>query len=393
MNTSKTRMAAVAAIMAACGVGTLTGGCSSDGSRDEPALVVRPLVSSTAVEASMRGNGASAGFFDALESLPLASQDDAIHACLLLGTGTSAPSYEQRVAMATHLGYVPEGYDRPARQAVTMGEVAGMVARILEGRRSETEEEALAKLVHREIAPASVRVNQGLTGAQLVSITGGVRDAMALEGVGRMAPPIVAGGTKPPAQIAGSDEPTVRVASLPVKPGAPHAESGEGVSNGAPGPMQAGMPASNVPPALGGKGRVEPLPQIPAGKPAPAIELNDPSSRPSVIGPDDKVITPGQPKKPDAPRVETIKPAPKPVEPKPEVKVNDAPPVVAPKIVQPKREEVAREEPKPKKEAPKKEEPKPEEPKKEEVKKEEPKPKPKIDWVTGQPLKKPTEPK
>ena len=110
---------------------------------------------------------------------------------LLLGTGTSAPSYEQRVVMAKELGYVERGFDRPGRQAVTMGDVAEMASKILEGKRPASAEEAMAKLVHREIAPASARPNQGLTGAQLVSMAGGVRDAMTLEGVGRLPAPRV----------------------------------------------------------------------------------------------------------------------------------------------------------------------------------------------------------
>lgn len=61
------------------------------------------------------------------------------------------------------------------------------------------------------------------------------------------------------------------------------------------------------------KGRAEPLPQIPVGTAPPAIELQDPKAKGSVIGPDQKVITPGQPKSEAKP-----KDAAKPGEPKKE---------------------------------------------------------------------------
>ncbi len=345
----------VGALAAVCGLALGLAGCSSGGSHAADAGVgFRPLVDKSAIEVSQPSDSTGLAFFDELEGKPLASQDDAIHSMLLLGTGTSAASYEQRVAMAKELGYVERGFDRPGRQAVTMGDVAEMASKILEGKRPATADEAIAKLVHREIAPAAARPNQGLTGAQLVSMAGGVRDAMSLEGVQRVPAPKVwevmgaVENVKPVpaaqvAQVEAAPMPAVAPTPAPAAPAAVAATAPKPASaaraelvmpepmistaqvggktdlkrptmaaNGAAlTPMAAGMAASNVPPALGGKGRAEPLPEIPVGTPAPAIDLVDPNGKGSVIGPDEKVITPGQPKGTDATRVSPVKPAPK----------------------------------------------------------------------------------
>ncbi len=353
----------------------MLGGCES--SSREAAMVGevgnRPLVAETAVEASPVSDAGGLGFFDALEAKPLASQDDAIHSMLLLGTGVSGSSYEQRVAMAKKLGYVDASFASPARQAVTMGEIASMATRILEGKPAATQDDAMARLVRREIAPAAARANQGMTGAQLVSIAGGVRDAMTTEGVQRVAAPkmweVMAAVENPqpvvpePLAVAATPAPVVPVASAPKaassghsEPMPPEATTASGValneigkgeprrpvavvatvppSGSAPAgttnasglnPMASGMAASNVPPALQGKGRAEPLPQIPVGTQPPAIELQDPNSKPSVIMPNEKVFTPGQPKGAEGAKVNTSKPVAKPTDPKADPKKKDAP--------------------------------------------------------------------
>jgi hypothetical protein len=84
------------------------------------------------------------------------------------------------------------------------------------------------------------------------------------------------------------------------------------------------MAASNIPPALQGKGRAEPLPQIPVGTQPPAIELQDPNSKPSVIMPNEKVYTPGQPKGTEGSKVNTSKPVVRPVDPKKDGAKKDA---------------------------------------------------------------------
>ena len=354
----------VGALAAVCGLALGLAGCSSRGSHAaDTGVGFRPLVDRSAIEVSQPSDSTGLAFFDELEGKPLASQDDAIHSMLLLGTGTSAASYEQRVAMAKELGYVERGFDRPGRQAVTMGDVAEMASKILEGKRPATADEAIAKMVHREIAPAAARPNQGLTGAQLVSMAGGVRDAMSLEGVQRVPAPKVwevmgaVENVKPapaaavaqveaapmpavapkPAPASAAAAPAAAAVTAPKPASAARAElvmpepmistaqvGGKAdtkkptvaASGAALTPMAAGMAASNVPPALGGKGRAEPLPEIPVGTAAPAIDLADPNGKGSVIGPDEKVITPGQPKGTDGTRVSPVKLAPKKDAPK-----------------------------------------------------------------------------
>lgn len=238
----------------------------------------------------------------------MASQDDAIHALLLLGTGSSAPSYEQRLAMAAKLGYVPKTYARPAHQAVTMGEVSTMAVKLLEGRRLD-QAGALEKLAQRGIAPASLKTMQGLTGAQLVSIAGGIRDAMTVEGVRRVAAPnveISRPSRAPAVTVAETTEPMPGEA-MGSASGVALGEATRGVNPSmrpvANDNTMPGTEAANLAPS---KGRVESLPNIPYGTVPPAIDLSDPKGKPVVIGPDDQVITPGQP------RSKASKPTPAP---------------------------------------------------------------------------------
>jgi hypothetical protein len=307
-------------------------GCSSESSGHSslPDTVSnRPVVEQTSVETALKQDTTPLTFFDDLESRPLASQDDAINACLLLGTGSSAPSYEERLAMAAKLGYVPKTYARPARQAVTMGEVSTMAVKLLEGRNLD-QSAALDKLVQRGIAPASAKTNQGLTGAQLVSIAGGVRDAMSIEGVKRVAAPHIeisrpamqhntavadstTGAPVPPEAMGSVDGVSLGAAAKGTNPSA-HAASAESQS------VASGEPVTALPPS---KGRAESLPNIPYGSVPPAIDLSDPKGKPVVIGPDDQVITPGQPRT-------TTKTAAKPSEVAPDSATATKPPEAQP---------------------------------------------------------------
>ncbi|MBX3385540.1 MAG: hypothetical protein KF768_03125 [Phycisphaeraceae bacterium] len=120
-------------------------------------------------------------FFDDLEKQPLVCHDDALHACLLLGAGINATTFEQRVAMASQLGWIAPNFDRPALEAVTVGEVAKMAVAIMDGRRegpSPTPEQALTRAARVSPIPSTLRPYQGITGAQLLSMLGGVHDAM-----------------------------------------------------------------------------------------------------------------------------------------------------------------------------------------------------------------------
>src|SRR6185436_11317618 len=98
------------------------------------------------------------------------------NASLLLGTGSTAPTYDQRVSAAKTLGYLPSEYKRPAHQAVTVGEVSSMFVGILEGKLHDPED-ALMRMQRRNAVTANVQAFHGVTGAQLASVIGATRDA------------------------------------------------------------------------------------------------------------------------------------------------------------------------------------------------------------------------
>ena len=124
-------------------------------------------------------------FFDDLEKQSLVCHDDALHACLLLGAGINATTYEQRKAMAGKLGWISASFDRPAREAATLGETCRMLARMMGKPESTTQEEAMSVVAalgtkgpdHAPaLIPEHLRPYQGLTGAQLLTILGAVHD-------------------------------------------------------------------------------------------------------------------------------------------------------------------------------------------------------------------------
>lgn len=237
-------------------------GCASSRTSAR-ALDQRPTVAQSAAESiDASADEGGLGFFDALESRPLASQDDAIHAALLLGTGSSAPTAPQRIAMASTLGYLPANFDRSPRDAVTIGEVANVLAPILEARPIASPAAAIGALRARGVTIGTGLPNQGLTGAQLMSVVGAMQDAMSAAGIQKVPAPIV------PSAPAGA------------KPSDRDVSAITAVDDGVPAPL----PSANA--ALDTVGRNEPLPAIPPGNNPPAIEVQDPSSnKPAVIGP------------------------------------------------------------------------------------------------------------
>lgn len=142
----------------------------------------RPVLATSAVEASaVAGSSSDLDFFDTLETTGLVCQDDVLHAALLLGNGESAATYADRVALAKRLGYIGPGYDRPAHEAATLGEVAQVFGRIADGNATSgrlSQEQAMARMGARGLLPADARPYQGMTGAQLLTVMGGVRTAM-----------------------------------------------------------------------------------------------------------------------------------------------------------------------------------------------------------------------
>src|SRR5262245_19904231 len=100
----------------------LLAGCQGGGNGSETGG--RPSVEVSAADLFSWGPGSSSQqleFYDELERRPIASQDDAVHSVLLLAGGTSAPTYQARLASAKSRGLLDSGYSHPAREAVTVG--------------------------------------------------------------------------------------------------------------------------------------------------------------------------------------------------------------------------------------------------------------------------------
>lgn len=142
----------------------------------------RPVLETSAVEASAAsGADSDLDFFDTLESARLVCHDDVLNAALLLGNGESGPTYADRVMLARRLGYVESGFDRPAREAATLGEVAKVFVRVSDGAATGdrlSQEQAMTRMAARGLMPADAKPYQGMTGAQLLTVMSGVRTAM-----------------------------------------------------------------------------------------------------------------------------------------------------------------------------------------------------------------------
>lgn len=207
----------LASSLAACSGGSGAGSSS------------RPIVNSTAAESAAGPQTSIRGlrFFDELETRALVAHDDALEGVLLLACGRGAATYADRVSIAKSLGLLDASFDRPAREAATIGEVSQMVARVLDpsGQSGASQERAVSDLVERGMLPPPARTVQGLTGAQLVSILGAADDEMRRSGILRLAPP---SSPKEPA------------------PGAPRRETTT------PSPSASGLPSHDV----------EPLPRV-----------------------------------------------------------------------------------------------------------------------------------
>lgn len=180
-------------------------------------------------------------FLDDLERQPLVCHDDALHACLLLGAGINATTYERRVEMAGQLGWVAANFDRPGREAVTVGEVCRIAVAIVDGRQQReamTQEQAVARVAAFSPLPSSLRPYQGITGAQLITVLGGVHDAMLNSAGANAAPSAPASPSPTPARApAPAPAPAPSPAAEPVPAPAPAP---------APAPVPAPAPGSAV---------------------------------------------------------------------------------------------------------------------------------------------------
>jgi hypothetical protein len=258
----------------------------------------RPMVRASAAENTVSSSTQSQlNFFDDLEIRPIAAQDDALHAALLLGTGKSGENYEHRVLLAKRLGYIPSSFNRPGRQAVTVGEVAAILSAIAEPKTRRTQEQSIAWLVESGILTQRLPAFQGLTGAQLVSLVGGVQDLMLASGVTRADLPAL---PVPATTITSRSGATRQVEPLPDL-NKPDPTKPELVKSD---PAKPAAGAARAAP----KGRAEPLPALPKGEKAPAVDLDPGALKPAAVGPDGKIV-PARPPTPTPP------PSPPPAKP------------------------------------------------------------------------------
>jgi hypothetical protein len=145
----------------------------------------RPIVPASAIATTSETNpstpdtAADLTFFIALGSQPLISHDDALHAALLLGHGSSATSYPDRLSLASRLGYLDPSFTRPPLEAATVGEVARLLVHIADGPdagRGLSQDRAVSRLVTRGWLPAQAKSHQGLTGPQLLTLIRSARE-------------------------------------------------------------------------------------------------------------------------------------------------------------------------------------------------------------------------
>lgn len=148
----------------------------------------RPIVAESAAEMFVtvddvaRPGGAASSelnFFDELETREEVVNDDAVHAIILLGTGVTMPSYDERVTIGRRLGWLRVlRPGRPPREAATTGEISRMIVRMMGDKRPLTPAKATQRLQSLGLLPAEIKHYQGMTGAQFVSLLGQVEEAL-----------------------------------------------------------------------------------------------------------------------------------------------------------------------------------------------------------------------
>jgi hypothetical protein len=238
----------------------------------------------------LAGLGASQlEFFDDMEKQALVCHDDALHASLLMGAGINATTFEQRTAMAVKLGWIAPGFDRPAREAITVGEACRILARMMGESATISQEQAVERVASVGGLPANLKTYQGITGAQLMSVLGAVHDAV----TPKSAPtaPCTAPNTTTE-QPAGFERAPV---AMPEAAGGQRSNESVTVSESehaepvvkdvaqtsAPNPAPAATPAPNAsaPPAAATPSQPTPAPSAPGAAPAP------PSAAPAAPAP------------------------------------------------------------------------------------------------------------
>lgn len=156
------------ALLLALGIG----GCQS-------AKVAKPLT------AELAGNDPATqlDFWHTLAGRPLASNDEAFHGILLFLDGKDdAAGYEQRVAAMKDRKLLPAGFAAPADQALTRGDLAVVICRILDIRGGVMmrltgggSRYAVKELEFLELYPVSAP-HQTFSGSEFVAMIGRIED-------------------------------------------------------------------------------------------------------------------------------------------------------------------------------------------------------------------------
>ncbi len=140
----------------------------------------RPRVSVSVAEAHPGTGVEQLDFFDSLEKSDLVSHDDVLHASLLLFSGQSGQTFVQRAGRAKQMGMLDAKFDRPPREAATVGEVAQLVAGGMKRPGATSESSAVSDMKEIGVLPEFVSENSGVSGAQLLTILGHAEDALAM---------------------------------------------------------------------------------------------------------------------------------------------------------------------------------------------------------------------
>ena len=171
----------MACVLIALAAGALAQGCGT-------ARVKQPLTTTLPVNASQTE------FWHQLYDRPLVSNDEAFHALLMYLDGKhDGRDYAGRVAAMKARGLLPEGFDKPADEAIDKGTLGLALVRVLDLRGGLTmtllgpsERYAVRTLQHHGVYPAS-SPNQVLSGEEFVAIIGRVVDARRGDTVGSSA--------------------------------------------------------------------------------------------------------------------------------------------------------------------------------------------------------------
>jgi hypothetical protein len=167
----------IAALLSSCSSGGSEGGGQSTSLGS--VFAGRPKVSVSVAEAYPGSGVEQLDFFDTLEKRDLVSHDDALHASLLLFAGQSGQTFVQRAGRAKQMGMLDPKFDRPPREAVTVGEFAQLVAGGMKRPSATSESSAVSDLKEIGVLPDFVGENSGVSGAQLLTILGHAEDAIA----------------------------------------------------------------------------------------------------------------------------------------------------------------------------------------------------------------------